>query len=261
MQAGLLLTAFSWLFGIQQESVGSFIGALAVSLGLTAALSMIWVANCRQLTRTTPCGWFGNSGNLGAPHKQERCSNTPDAQPEHPRPVKQASPLRVYSIAYYGLEAMWLVPRALAPLVYTQTAAESSRSMRLSNAKGTGEGPARNGCTPGHCHADSRQLVCGPGFEGINPWCMRALPALFGAAASIIAHHLSGIEKHHWNAATSGLGLITLLILAREWAPESGAVGATWAASSRCRSMGLLITGGDVSGITPGSAHPQPTAV
>ncbi|MGB1122871.1 MAG: hypothetical protein ACPG08_05050, partial [Flavobacteriales bacterium] len=82
------------------------------------------------------------------------------------------------------------------------------------------------------------------GIEGIQPVVYALAPAaLFGAAASIISHHLSGIGKHHWNAATSGLGLVTLLVLAREWAPELGAVGAAWAASAAAvvQCAGLLI--------------------
>ena len=152
----------------------------------------------------------------------------------------------VYSIAYYGLEAMWLVPRALAPLVYTRTAAEQNRSVRLGATRKT-LGQALLGTaallTVALLIPDS-WFAWAFGFDGIQPVVHALAPAaLFGAAASIVAHHLSGIGKHHWNAATSGLGLITLLGLAREWAPESGAVGAAWAASAAAavQCAGLLI--------------------
>ena len=67
---------------------------------------------------------------------------------------------------------------------------------------------------------------------GSSLWCMRWLrPHCLEPWRYRCAHPL-GHRQHHWNAATSGLGLIALLVLAREWVPESGAVGAARAASA-----------------------------
>ena len=251
MQAGLLLTALLVaFFGIQQESVGSFIGALAVSLGLTAVLSMFWVAKLPAADQgTTPMQvvrqlWkFGRSAQTGALLQMLTNRSNLSILAQSQAGLAASG---VYSIAYYGLEAMWLVPRALAPLVYTRTAAEHNRSMRL-EATRKALGKALLGTAALLAIAvliPDNWFAWAFGFEGIQPVVHALAPAaLFGAAASIIAHHLSGIGKHHWNAATSGLGLITLLVLAREWAPESGAVGAAWAASAAAavQCTGLLI--------------------
>ncbi len=251
MQAGLLLTALLVaFFGLQQESVGSFIGALEVSLGLTAALSMFWVAKLPAIEqRTAPMQvvrqlWkFGRSAQTGALLQMLTNRSNLSILAQSQAGLAASG---VYSIAYYGLEAMWLVPRALAPLVYTQTAAESSRSLRL-EATRKALGKALLGTAALLAIAmliPDNWFAWAFGFEGIQPVVHALAPAaLLGAAASIVAHHLSGIGKHHWNAATSGLGLITLLVLAREWAPESGAVGAAWAASAAAavQCTGLLI--------------------
>jgi len=67
--------------------------------------------------------------------------------------------------------------------------------------------------------------------------------AIAGAFSSIVAHHLSGIGQHRWNAWTSAAGLISLLVLAAILIPENGAVGAAYAASGAAiiQAAGLLI--------------------
>ena len=251
MQGGLLLTGLIVaFFGMQQESVGSFVGALAISLGLTAALSMFWVTKLPAIDqRTAPMQvvrqlWkFGRSAQTGALLQMLTNRSNLSILAQSQAGLAASG---VYSIAYYGLEAMWLVPRALAPLVYTRTAAEQNRSMRI-EATRKALGKALLGTATLLTIAmliPDTWFAWALGFEGIQPVVHALAPAaLFGAAASIVAHHLSGIGKHHWNAATSGLGLITLLVLAREWAPESGAVGAAWAASAAAavQCTGLLI--------------------
>ena len=251
MQAGLLLTGLLVaFFGIQHESIGAFIGALALSLGLTAALSMFWVTKLpaaealpapaevvRQLWK------FGRSAQTGALLQMLTNRSNLSILAQSSAGLAASG---VYSIAYYGLEAMWLVPRALAPLVYTRTAAETNRSIRL-KATRKALGKALLGTASLLAVAvviPDSWFAWAFGFSGIQPVVHALAPAaLLGAAASIVAHHLSGIGKHHWNAATSGLGLITLLVLAREWVPESGAVGAAWAASAAAavQCVGLLI--------------------
>ncbi len=251
IQAGLLLTALLVaFFGLQQESVGSFIGALEVSLGLTAALSMFWVAKLPAIEqRTAPMQvvrqlWkFGRSAQTGALLQMLTNRSNLSILAQSQAGLAASG---VYSIAYYGLEAMWLVPRALAPLVYTRTAAEPNRSIRL-EATRKALGQALLGTASLLAVAvviPDSWFAWAFGFAGIQPVVHALAPAaLFGATASIVAHHLSGIGKHHWNAATSGLGLITLLVLAREWVPEAGAVGAAWAASAAAavQCTGLLI--------------------
>ena len=251
LQGGLLLAGLLVaFFAMHMESIEAFIGALAVSLGFTAALSIFWTGRLpaadksaapmqvvRQLWK------FGRSAQTGALLQMLTNRSNLSILAQSSAGLAASG---VYSIAYYGLEAMWLVPRALAPLVYTRTAAEQNRSVRLRATRKT-LGQALLGTAALLAVAvliPDSWFAWAFGFEGIQPVVHALAPAaLFGAAASIIAHHLSGIGKHHWNAATSGLGLITLLVLAREWSPEFGAVGAAWAASAAAavQCAGLLV--------------------
>ena len=229
-----------WLFSAcSMESVEAFIGALAVSLCITAALSILWVAKLPAVKDVAaPAAivrrlWkFGRSAQTGALLQMLTNRSNLSILAQSSAGLAASG---VYSIAYYGLEAMWLVPRALAPLVYTRTAAEQNRSVRLGATRKT-LGQALLGTASLLAVAvliPDSWFAWAFGFDGIQPVVHALAPAaLFGAVASIVAHHLSGIGKHHWNAATSGLGLIALLVLAREWVPESGAVGAAWAASA-----------------------------
>lgn len=251
MQGGLLLAGLLVaFFGMQHESVESFIGALGVSLGLTAALSILWLAklptadsSITALEVAQRLWKFGRSAQTGALLQMLTNRSNLSILAQSSAGLAASG---VYSIAYYGLEAMWLVPRALAPLVYTRTAAEQNRSARISATR-KALGQALLGTATLLVVAvliPDSWFAWAFGIEGIQPVVYALAPAaLFGAAASIVAHHLSGIGKHHWNAATSGLGLVTLLVLAREWAPESGAVGAAWAASAAAavQCTGLLL--------------------
>ena len=250
-QGGLLLAGLLVAFFVlQHASVEAFIAALAVSLGLTAALSILWLAKLPMaVSSMTPLEvaqrlWkFGRSAQTGALLQMLTNRSNLSILAQSSAGLAASG---VYSIAYYGLEAMWLVPRALAPLVYTRTAAQQNRSVRMSATR-KALGQALLGTAVLLAVAvliPDNWFAWAFGIEGIQPVVYALAPAaLFGAAASIIAHHLSGIGKHHWNAATSGLGLVTLLVLAREWAPEFGAVGAAWAASAAAvvQCAGLLI--------------------
>ena len=240
LQGGLLLAGLLMaFFGMQIESVEAFIGALAVSLCITAALSILWVANLPVVKDVTAPAevvrllWkFGRSAQTGALLQMLTNRSNFSILAQSSAGLAASG---VYSIAYYGLEAIWLVPRALAPLVHTRTAAEKNRSVRLRATRKT-LGQALLGTAVLLAVAvltPDSWFAWAIGFDGIPPVVQALAPAaLFGAVASIVAHHLSGIGKHHWNAVTSGLGLITLLVLARKWVPESGAVGAAWAASA-----------------------------
>ncbi|MBO74977.1 MAG: hypothetical protein CMD33_06870 [Flavobacteriales bacterium] len=251
MQGGLLLAGLLMaFFGMDNHSIGAFVGALAGSLGLTAALSIFWASKLPTVdTAHSPMEvvrklWkFGRSAQTGALLQMLTNRSNLSILAQSSAGLAASG---VYSIAYYGLEAMWLVPRALAPLVYTRTAAEEDRSIRM-NATQKALGKALLGTAALLVVAvliPDTWFAWAFGFDGIQPVVRALAPAaLFGAAASIMAHHLSGIGKHHWNAATSGLGLVTLLALAQEWTPESGAVGAAWAASvaAAVQCAGLLI--------------------
>ena len=251
LQGGLLLAGLLVaFFAMQNESVEAFIGALTASLGITAVLSILWVAKLPAVAeRTSPLQvvrqlWkFGRSAQTGA--LLQMLTNRSNLSILAQSSAGLAA-TGVYSIAYYGLEATWLVPRALAPLVYTRTAAEQNRSIRLKTTRAALRKALLGTATllTVAVLIPDEWFALAFGFAGIQPVVYALTPAaLFGAAASIIAHHLSGIGKHHWNAATSGLGLITLLVLAREWATEFGAVGAAWAASAAgaVQCSGLLI--------------------
>jgi len=53
-----------------------------------------------------------------------------------------------------------------------------------------------------------------------------------GAISSIIAHHLSAIGLHIWNARTSAIGLTVLISLGWFAIPTYGVAGAAMAASA-----------------------------
>ena len=251
MQGGLLLAGLLVaFFGLNAPSVAGFIAALAVSLSLTVAVSTAWLGSLPRndgpmaLSAVALSLWkFGRSAQTGA--LLQMLTNRSNLSILAQSSAGLASS-GVYSIAYYGLEAMWLVPRALAPLVYTRTAAENNRESRLAQTR-RALGQALLGTSALLAVAlliPDSWFAWAFGFEGIKGVVQALAPAaLFGAAASIIAHHLSGIGKHHWNAASSGLGLITLVALASAWVPASGAVGAGWAASAAAavQCTGLLI--------------------
>lgn len=251
LQAGLLMMGLVIaFFGMESVSVQGFIVALAGSLGSTLVVSTLWMARLNP-TEETIKGWeafkrmwrFGRSAQTGA--LLQMLTNRANLS-LLARSSAGLGASGIYSIAFYGLEAMWLVPRALAPIVYTKTASETNRSTRLQATRKSllqSVGATMALLTvamviPDHLYAKVFS------FEGIQPvvWAL-APAAIFGAASSIIAHHLSGIGKHHWNAATSGIGLIVLLLLANEWITTHGAVGAAWAASGAAtvQCMGLII--------------------
>ena len=251
LQGGLLCAGLVVMFyGVQNQTITAFIGALAVSLGLTAVLSTAWMAKLPTSNHRPGTGevvrrlWkYGRSAQAGALLQMLTNRSNLSILAQSSAGLAASG---VYSIAYYGLEAMWLVPRALAPLVYTRTAAESDRSTRLTSTRQS----LRKALLGTAALLFIAVLIPDTlfawafGFDGIQPVVHALGPAaLFGAAASIIAHHLSGIGMHHWNAATSGLGLLTLLLLARVWIPNHGAEGAAWAASAAAavQCAGLLV--------------------
>ena len=70
------------------------------------------------------------------------------------------------------------------------------------------------------------------GIAGIREVLVTLGPAvLAGSLAGLIAHHLSGIGQHRWNAWTSGAGLVAVGVGGAVWYEPLGAVGAAMAAS------------------------------
>jgi len=254
LQAGALLIILGVLFSITQSpDVTDFLNALAASLGIALVASVVLVL--RQVPRPAEADrvaplpvaqrlWaFGRSAQTGAVLQMLTNRANLSLLAQAPAGVAASG---IYSIAFYGLEAMWLIPRALAPLVYTRTAAETGRNERLAHTRkqlqraliGTAASLAAALFIPENIYS----WVFG--FDGIRPVLVGLAPAaIAGAFSSIVAHHLSGIGQHRWNAWTSAAGLISLLGLAAILIPENGAVGAAYAASGAAiiQAAGLLI--------------------
>ena len=72
------------------------------------------------------------------------------------------------------------------------------------------------------------------GIEGISLPLRILIPGMLaGATSSILAHHLSAIGLHKWNAITSGIGLLVLVYIGwyEDVVPLYGVPGAAFAAS------------------------------
>ena len=122
----------------------------------------------------------------------------------------------VYSVVYYGVEAVWTIARAIAPMVNNEVAKASVRSERMAITSGYLKKTI----------AFTLPLVVLAylipesvyawvfGIDGVSaPLRLLAPGMIAGAVSSILAHHLSGVGLHKWNAITSGLGLAVLLIV------------------------------------------------
>ena len=141
----------------------------------------------------------------------------------------------IYSVVYYGVEAVWTIARALAPMVNTEVAAASSSVERRT-------------ITSGYLKRTlmltvSLTILVSAVPESIYAWVFGingiAVPLrilapgmIAGAISSIIAHHLSAIGLHIWNARTSAIGLTVLISIGRFAIPTYGIAGAAMAASA-----------------------------
>ena len=151
----------------------------------------------------------------------------------------------VYSVVYYGAEAVWTIARALAPMVNNEVAVASSREMRMAITKKylkltlvlTLPLVAAAVLMPAFVY----EWVFG--IFGIA-WPIRILaPGMIaGAISSILAHHLSGMGLHKWNAITSALGFAVLLSVGFVTVAEEGVQGAAIAASCAycAQAVGLI---------------------
>lgn len=253
LQSGVLLIILCALFSTKEwPQVSDFLNALAASLGVAFIVSVILVRRQVQrplkLERLSPSHvarrlWtFGRAAQSGALLQMLTNRANLSLLAQAPAGIEASG---VYSIAFYGLEAMWLIPRALAPLVYTRTASENQRNFRVSNTRTQLHRALLGAAVSLLCAVlipeSIYQWVFG--FDGIRPVVIGLAPAaIAGAFSSIVAHHLSGIGQHRWNAWTSAAGFITLLILATAFIPMLGAVGAAYAASGAAivQAFGLL---------------------
>lgn len=141
----------------------------------------------------------------------------------------------IYSVVYYGVEAVWTIARALAPMVNTEVAAASSSVERRT-------------ITSGYLKRTlmltvSLTILVSAVPESIYAWVFGingiAVPLrilapgmIAGAISSIIAHHLSAIGLHIWNARTSAIGLTVLISVGWFAIPTYGVAGAAMAASA-----------------------------
>ena len=154
----------------------------------------------------------------------------------------------LYSLGYYAMEAVWTVGRAWAPAVHAEAA-------RLDDAT------ARRSHTLWHAWRVMALSALGAllgvflpdvlwhavfQIHGLRPVLQSLAPAMVaGGVSSILAHHLSGVGLHRWNAVTSGLGLLVLWACSTAWIPgaEEGAVMAGWAMScaacAQCAGLSL----------------------
>ena len=141
----------------------------------------------------------------------------------------------VYSVVYYGVEAVWTIARALAPMVNTEVASASTSVERRTITAGylkrtlmlTIPLTILASVVPESFYA----WVFG--IKGIAiPLRILSPGMIAGAISSIIAHHLSAIGLHKWNARTSGIGFTVLICVGWFAVPTYGVAGAAVAASA-----------------------------
>lgn len=141
----------------------------------------------------------------------------------------------VYSVVYYGVEAVWTIARALAPMVNTEVAAASSSVERRTITAGYLKRTLML-TVPLTILASAVPESIYAWVFGINgialPLRILAPGMIAGAISSIIAHHLSAIGLHIWNARTSAIGLTVLISLGWFAIPTYGVAGAAMAASA-----------------------------
>jgi len=151
----------------------------------------------------------------------------------------------VYSVVYYGVEAVWTVARALAPMVNTEVAtASSSVERRTITARYLKRTLILTIPLTILASAVPESVYAWIfGIKGIAiPLRILAPGMIAGAISSILAHHLSAIGLHKWNARTSAIGLTVLIILGWFTVPTYGVAGAAVAASAAyvSQAVGLI---------------------
>ncbi|MDE0870449.1 MAG: hypothetical protein OSA37_00880 [Flavobacteriales bacterium] len=253
MQTGLLVTGMVVAyFGWGWQSIDAFLAALLISLACTTVVSTWKLRSLPHIDRAVPTSrvwtllWkHGSASQSGA--LLQMLTNRTNFSLLAQQGMGGAAAAGVYSVAFYGLEAIWVAARGLAPVLHTRTAHTSDRQKRIEQTRAF--------LSLALVITTSLLVVAALipddlytwvfGFGGIQPliWCLGPA-AIAGCKASILAHHLSGIGQHRWNAWTSGLGLIVLIVSASLLIPLHGTVGAALAASLAA----IVQTGGLVAG-------------
>lgn len=241
MQTALLALGLFGMYSLTQNPrVALYLIALGGSLVLTAASSSWMLRSLLQRSSVTPIKttlkwlWKHGSASQSGALLQLLTNRSSFSLLSQMAPAG-ASAAGVYSVAFYGMEAIWAVARGLAPVVHSRTVVTSDVKDRLVITRGllyltwmfTLPLTAIAAAIPDVWY---KYIF---GFGGIQPLMKGLAPAVItGAAASILAHHLSGIGQHRWNAWTSGVGLAVLLLVALQCIPFWGSLGAAWAASA-----------------------------
>ena len=141
----------------------------------------------------------------------------------------------VYSVAYYGVEAIWAFSRGLAPVLHSRVAGmRGEQEERLSLTRKFTRWSIWVTLPMSLLAAGLPDQVYMAifGFSGVSEVLRALLPLMLtGAVCSVWAHHLSGVGGHKWNAWSSGAGFVVLCASAPAGIAEFGISGAAIAAS------------------------------
>lgn len=237
-QTALLAVGLALAFGLGWRSLDGFVAALLAALAATGILA--WRSVRSRLgppAGPSPGIWrdlwrFGRAAQTGA-LLQLLSNRLPFTWLARLGPTG-SSVAGLYAVAFYGMEAMWTAARALAPVLHARTAASSDRSGRLATTRGFSL------LTVAISIGLWSIAVVFPdpvyravfGIEGIHVVLLFLGPAvLCGSLSGLLAHHLSGIGQHRWNALASAASLATVGACGAWWYGPFGAVGAAAAAS------------------------------
>lgn len=152
----------------------------------------------------------------------------------------------VYSVVYYGVEAVWTIARALAPMLNSEVAkaTSSKEAMNITSGYLKQTLTLTLPLVLAACLTPEWIYAWIFGIDGIAmPLRLLAPGMIAGAVANIIAHHLSGIGLHRWNAITSGLALIVLISTSWYLIPSMEVCGAAIAASCAYSFQALALVG------------------
>lgn len=237
LQTALLAAFLAWMYAIGWQAVDTYIVSLLTALGLTLAYGG-WAVS-RRIPHVPPTDlrsmlremWqYGRAAQTGSLLQllTNRLPFTWLARTNGPATAG------LYSIAFYGMEAMWTAARAWAPIVHARSAQSDTPAARMAHTRPLLAMTLAFTGILWTVAAAAPETVYAWAFDvaGIRAVLVALGPAvLTGSAASIVAHHLSGIGQHRWNARTSGAALLTVVACGFGWYVEYGALGAAAAAS------------------------------
>lgn len=141
----------------------------------------------------------------------------------------------VYSVAYYGVEAIWAFSRGLAPVLHSRVASmheEQEERLALTLKFTRWSIWVTLPLSLIAAGLPDKVYLAIFGFPGIANVLRALFPLMLtGAVCSVWAHHLSGVGGHKWNAWSSGAGFLLLCALAPVGIAEFGVSGAAIVAS------------------------------